>query len=348
MLHLFYGEDDYTVDRRAASLARRLMETGAPPAQRFDGATAPWNDIVSACRVLPFLNPCQVVRVDGLFAASARRRSEKGDDGAKPGVSPGAFGLLASSLPETTVLILTESALTPANAHLKVLDDLQRTTNSVEIHAAPLLMGAERASWVRDEVVKRGGTIDKTAATLAAERLPGSLRPLSNAIDTLLAYTGGAKITSAVVKDMVAAPDDDNVFHLGDAVAAGDAVKALTLLGGLRDGGMAEEQVMASLVGKVRDWTMIVALRTDGVSEPDAIKKLGWNPRRYAMSARGTTQFDRGELPRAFQALVVADEALKSRPGDERSLILDLLVFTLATRGDPEALRATFPIPRLS
>ena len=42
--------------------------------------------------------------------------------------------------------------------------------------------------------------------------------------------------------------------------------------------------------------------------------------------------------------LVIADEALKSRPGDERLLILDMLVLTLADRGDPESLRQTFPI----
>jgi hypothetical protein len=62
------------------------------------------------------------------------------------------------------------------------------------------------------------------------------------------------------------------------------------------------------------------------------------------MVTRGAASFGRGELPRAYQALVIVDEALKSRPGDERPLILDMLVLTLATRGDPAALREMFPI----
>ncbi len=349
MFYLFYGDDDYLVRRTAAALADRYASSGAMSVSRLDGAAVPWNDVVAACSVLPFLSAHQIVRVAGLLGASARRRSASGDDPTKPGASPPAVVSLVQALPETTILVLEEGPLPQANAHLKALAaaGLPRK-DSGEIRECPLVQGPARVAWVRDEVARRGAAIVGPAATLLADRLTGPLWPLSNAIDTLIAYSGtGGQITRAAVEGLVAPPDDENLFHLTDAIAAKDAARALTLWRGLLSGGMAEEQVLAALTGRVRDWTLVTALRADGCPEPEAIRQLGWNANRYRMVERGCKSFARGELPRAYQALVIADEALKSRPGDERPLILDLLVFTLATRGDPEGLRHTFPIPLL-
>lgn len=345
MLYLFYGEDDYTARARAMTAATRHADETLFGVQRLDGAAAPWGEIVAACNVLPFLSPHQVVRVGGLLGASARRRAASGDDNAKPGASPDAVAELARAMPETTVLILEEGALQQGNAHLKALAALDIPK---EIAHCPLPEGPARVRWAREEVARRGGAIEPAAASLLAERLPTSLWPLSQAIDTLLAYAGpGIPIARAAVEEMVAPEEDENAFHLGDAIVSRDPARALTVLHALMGGGMVEEQVLAMLVGRVRDWTLMAALKAERVPEDAAIKRLGWNPGKFRMASRGTAAFARGELPRAYQALVMADEALKSRPGDERALIFDMLVLTLATRGDPEALRAMFPVPAL-
>ncbi len=343
MLYLFYGDDDYTARALAATTAARYADDSFFAAQRLDGAAAPWGEIVAACHVLPFLSPHQVVRVSGLIGASARRRAASGDDNAKPGASPDALTGLAQGVPETTVLILEEGALNAASPHLKALAALDIPK---EIRQCPTLEGRGRAQWIGDEVKRRGGTIEAAAATLLAERLPSSLWPVSQAIDTLLSYAGpGVAIARAAVEEMVTPEEDENVFHLGDAIVVKNAARALAVLHGLMDGGMVEEQVLAMLVGRVRDWTLAAALKSERVPEDAAIKRLGWNPGKYRMVSRAMASFARGELPRCYQSLVIADEALKSRPGDERRLILDMLVFTLAARGDPETMRGMFPTP---
>jgi DNA polymerase-3 subunit delta len=293
--------------------------------------------------VLPFLASHQVVRLSGLIGASAQRRAKSGDDPARPGVSPEGLAELVRGLPETTVLVMEEGTLRPTNAHVRALEKLDVPS---EISPCPAPQGEERVRWVLMEVANRGGAIDRQAAALLAARLPGALWAVSSAIDTLLAYAGpGSRITPAAVEELVVSDEDVNAFHLGDAIMAGDAARALTLLHGLLGRGMAEEQIMAMLVGRVRDWTLAAAFKADKVTEGEAIKRLGWSPGRYRLAARGAANFARGALPRAYQALVIADEALKSRPGDERHLILDMLVLTLATRGSPEALSQMFPIP---
>jgi len=357
MLHLFYGEDDYTVRALGAAAVARYADESLFGAQRLDGATASWGDIVAACTVLPFLFAHQIVRVDGLITASTRRRSASGDETAKPGVSPDGLAALVKEMPATTVLILEEPApprarddykktggLQAGNAHVKALAALDVPT---EIRECPRLEGRARARWVHEEVKRRGGAIEPDAATSLAERLPDSLWPVSGAIDTLLAYVGpGAAITRAAVEAMVAPDEDENAFHLGDAIVEKNPARALAVLHGLMGGGMVVEQIMAMLTGRVRDWTLLTALKAERAPEDAAIKRLGWNSGKYRMAARAANSFGRGELPRAYQALVAADEALKSRH-DDQFLILDMLVFTLATRGDPETLRAMFPIPQL-
>jgi DNA polymerase III delta subunit len=356
MLYLFYGEDDYTVRALARTVEARYADpVGSPSVLRLDGATTPWDDVVTACRVLPFLSSHQVVRLNGLIGAwgqrraknpdepaASRRRSTNAEDSAKPGASPATLAALAGTLPETTVLVLEEGPLGPANAHLKALAALDIPK---EIRACPLLEGTERVRWVREEVARRGGRIDAQAATELAGRLGGSLWAASSAIDTLLAYVGtGGRITCAAVQEVVAPDEDAHVFHLTDAIAERQSGRALRLLHTLLATGMAQEQVLATLVGRVRDWTLVKALQAEKVPEGAATSQLGWSAGKYRMVARGAATFARGELPRAYQALVIADEALKSRPGDERLLILDLLVLTLAGRGDPQSLRQTFPI----
>ncbi len=343
MLYLFYGDDDYTARALAGATLARFADESLFGVQRLDGAIAPWGEIVAACNVLPFLFPHQVVRVSGLIAASARRRAASGDDNAKPGASPDALAGLIRGLPETTVLILDEGALNATSPHLKAIAALDV---SKEIRQCATPEGRARVQWIQDEVKRRGGAVEPAAATLLAERLPSSLWPVSQTIDTLLSYAGpGAAITRGAVEEMVAPEEDENAFHLGDAIVAKNPARALTVLHGLKDGGMVEEQALAMLVGRVRDWTLAAALKAERVPEDAAIKRLGWNPGKYRMVSRAVAAFARGELPRAYQVLVIADEALKSRPGDERPLILDMLVFTLATRGDPETLRGMFPVP---
>src|SRR5437764_2624885 len=119
MLYVFFGEDDYTVRARARAVEARYADpAGAPSVLRLDGATTPWDDVVSACRVLPFLSSHQVVRLNGLIGAwgqrrarnsdepaTSRRRSTSAEDPTRPGASPATLAAPAATPPETTGLV---------------------------------------------------------------------------------------------------------------------------------------------------------------------------------------------------------------------------------------------------
>ena len=347
MIYVFYGEDDYTVRSLSSAIESEYSEpSSAINVLCLDGAEAPWSAIVAACHVLPFLTTHQVVRVRGLIGASARRRSKSSDAPNKPGASPETLANLVKQLPDTTILIIEEANLTASNAHLK---SIAAVGTEVRIRACPALLGTDRVRWAQQEVARRGGNIDQDAAEALARRLPGSLWSVSGAIDTLIAYVGFVdQIRSRDVEQLVPTDDDVNAFHLADAIAGRREARAVALVHLLLAGGMAEEQIMAILVGRIRDWSLVAALKSEKVQSADLAKRLGWNAGKLGMVERDVQKFARGALPRAYQALVAADEALKSRPADERPLILEVLVLALAGRLDADTMRGMFPIPLVS
>src|SRR5437588_10720907 len=111
MLYLFHGDDDYAVRTLARAVEARYADpAGSFNVLRLDGATTPWDDVVSACRVLPFLSSHHVVRLSGLIGASSqrrartgdepatpRRRSTSADDPTRPGASPATLATLAGT-----------------------------------------------------------------------------------------------------------------------------------------------------------------------------------------------------------------------------------------------------------
>src|SRR5205814_5702817 len=127
-----------------------------------------------------------------------------------------------------------------------------------------------------------------------AARLGGARRAVPSAIATLLARArAGGRMTSAAVQELVAPDEDAHVFHLTDAITDRQSGRALTLLHTLLATGMAQEQVLAMLVGRVRDWTLVKALQAEKVPEGAATSRLGWSAGKYRIVARGAATFAR-------------------------------------------------------
>src|SRR2546421_8384282 len=98
MLYVFFGEDDYSVRALARAVEARYADpAGSPSVLRLDGATTPWDDVVSACRVLPFLSSHQVVRLHGLIGAWGQRRARNPDE---PAASQGSRSARRRTNPE--------------------------------------------------------------------------------------------------------------------------------------------------------------------------------------------------------------------------------------------------------
>lgn len=324
MLYLFYGEDDYT-SRQLALVARARHAdpiVGDLATQTLDGTTCSWDDVVTACSVLPFLSAAQVVEVRGLLTSASGKGAAGGrtDDRppaaptpAPPGKStrrvppPAQVATFIGGIPATTVLILTEGALTPTNLHVKALQEA-RLPDATITYSAPL-QSAAVGRWVRERAGGAGITVEGPAVDLLIGAHKSNLWAMETELAKLAAYVGpGGKVTTAIVADLVHSAAEATVFRLLDAITAHRLDLALPLLRTLLDGGAAPEYLMAVLSGRFRDWLLGV----------------GRTPRPPNVSPAW--------LADSFNALLSADRVLKTGSSDDRLVVMDLLVAVLTER----------------
>src|SRR5207248_1108093 len=120
------GQDDYTVRALARAVEARYADpAGAPGGLRLDGATTPRDDVVSACRLLPFLSAHHAVRLGGLIGASSQRRARAGDEpaAAVAGRLGGSLWAISSAIDTLMAYAGAGGRITPAAVSALVAPD---------------------------------------------------------------------------------------------------------------------------------------------------------------------------------------------------------------------------------
>ncbi len=106
--------------------------------------------------------------------------------------------------------------------------------------------------WLQRRTAARGTRMSKDAAELIAERVEGNLLAAAQEVERLLLLHPGEEIES----DTVLASVDDSarydIFTLADAALAGDAVRTLRVLHGLREVGVDATSVSWVLMREIR------------------------------------------------------------------------------------------------
>lgn len=117
-----------------------------------------------------------------------------------------------------------------------------------------LLKPEELAQLAAEEAKAAGKQLAPPAARALAERAgPDSQRVLQET-RKLISYVGDRKTISQQDVDlMIAAPPDDNIFHVLDATMDGNQSRALALLRELRESGTAVPQIMSMLARTLRN-----------------------------------------------------------------------------------------------
>ncbi|HVA90668.1 MAG TPA: DNA polymerase III subunit delta [Chloroflexota bacterium] len=342
MLSIVYGPDDYRAQAEAESLVRASLSEGdAGGLSRLDGAAASWDSVRYACVNQSLFSSIQVVLVRGLLG----RWTGKSDDGSaatgKP--SPADFAAFAEALPTTTHLILVEGELRADSRYLKPLAALG--PDRARIQSFSRLKEAALTDWIQRETRLRGGSVDFEAAELLAARVPDNLALLSQEIDKILCYTApGGHIRRDDVRLLAPEAANTNVFGLIDAVGAKKPADAALLTHSLLEAGQAPEQLMALMVGRVRDLLLLATGQAEGVAAAQVAANAGWSDGRRFQVTRGRSDFTLPELIDAHTLLLAADHALKSRPAYERATVTLVTFLTIAQRAESAALAEALPL----
>ena len=243
----------------------------------------------------------------------------------KPGRDGGAALVeLAETLHADTLLIVTGAKLDRSAANSKWAKTLEKVGAFVPIWPVER---RDLPGWIAARMRAVDLEPDRDAIALLVDRVEGNLLAASQEIQKLRLVLGAGPVSSDAIAAAVANSSRFDVYKLADAALAGNAARAVAMLGNLRSEGVEPVLVAWALMREVR---ILARLRESAGADrnPSAgMQKLGvWRNRQGLMKAA----LDRLSLAATYRLLKLlgrADASAKGQaPGDPWQMLATAIV----------------------
>ena len=350
MLFIIYGKDSLARKEAFDKLRAELDKDGSLSTNTITldaKATSP-QEVMAACDTIPFLGDARLVVVEGVLKTVARLkpggksrgkvRSVEPDDfeeQEEAEVDPGVWLVLVEyvpRMPASTTLVLLDGDASSGNPLLKLLGPLGRVEQCSPPDEKRL------ASWVMARARKIGLKLDAPAAKLLAELIGPDGWMLASELEKLLAYSGGAIVREAHVRELVSRAKEHKGWELAGAVLEGQGAKAARVLHELLEDGQPSQLILATIAGRYRR----IVIARDGIERSESGSAIA---QRVGMKVgygldRLIEQAERMSLPaiRAAYARIIEAELdvkrglIDGERQDAERLALELAVQELASQ----------------
>ncbi len=305
-LYYFYGEEDFQRDQ----LLNALVETLIEPAAR------PFNlDIYRAEDIdIP-----QLIAQALTFPMMAQRRLIvlKNADRLPDSATPELFPLIESP-PETTTIIITAAK---PDGRKKLFVELRKRATAIEFRPP---YDNEIPAWIQTHVKTLGRQIAPDAAHLLHMSIGSNLRELNGEIEKLFIANPSDPISREHVAQVIDNTRGVTVFELADALGHRQLNKAQTLIGRLCEQGEHPAGTIALLIrhfGILQRARWLSGHRLPRNALSSRLKVPAFFLNNYLEQAR---LFDERALWNAHEALLDADNRLKSSGGTHREILAHL------------------------
>jgi DNA polymerase III delta subunit len=311
-VYLFFGDDSRLIEQMVDAIEATIDPADRPFAVERIYAGDPGGsplDAAAAANVFPMLGDRRVVVVMRAERwLKPKRAGKAGDAGGGDEVEPDdADGVALDTVPIEAYL----DNPSPATVLVFVaagLDKGRRLTKRLIEHSTWVRFGGlsgdkaeerrdarrETAEELQRQFAAEGRTVDRTAFEMLLNRAGGDISKLRGDVERLLLFTAGQKtISRADVEEIVTAESEVDDWGVVNAIADGDAARALRETGARFDRGDSPH----ALVGQLRWWVSSQL----AAAAPDRVKA-------------------------AIEALLRTDLALKSSGGEGRILVERLVV----------------------
>lgn len=243
----------------------------------------------------------------------------------KPGRGGGdAIGRLVEQAGPELLFIVTAPRLDKGSASSKWAKALEKKGVSLAIWP---IEGRELPGWIAARMRSAGLQPDRDAVTMIADRVEGNLLAARQEIEKLRLLLGEGKVTAEDVADGVADSSRFDVFKLADAALAGDARRAVRILGGLRAEGVEPVIVMWALTRELRLLATLDDAVRDGAELGAAMQRARVWQKRAGLVRNCIGRHRQGDFHRLLKASGRADAAAKGqRAGDPWQMATDIVV----------------------
>lgn len=326
-LYLISGDEPLLVDEaldmvRAAAADHGYTEREVHVAERgFD-----WSGLASSLSNL------------SLFAE--RRIVELRLPTGKPGDQGGKFlTAIAAKPPQDIVFVVITPALDSRTAKTKWATTLARDGVALVLRPPEF---RDLPRWIEGRLARAGLKAEGEALELLASQVEGNLLAAKQAIDQLALLADDGRVTVQTVRTCVANGARYDVFQLSDAALAGDASRAVRILGGLEREGTAAPLVLWSLVRDTMTVADVAHRVAAGIAPGRAMADCRVWQKRQSLIARAVRPLDAAAASSLLTRAARAERIVKgSLPGQTWNALLEL---TLALAGRPDMAAETAAI----
>lgn len=317
--YLFSGDEQLLVNEALDALRSAALRQGCDERESFTVERGfDWTALVASLGIRSLFSAGRLIVLRLPTAAP-------GDDGSR------ALRELAARPADGNIVAVVTPALTRKIADSAWVGALRKDGVWVELRS---LSPAELPRWIARRLKAVQLSCDTEGAELLAARVEGNLLAAQQEIDKLgLLYPDGTQLDVAQIRAAVADGARFDIFQLGDAALAGDTPRAVRILNGLREEGVAAPLVLWALVREVLVLFEAGMCAGRGLPLEQAVQAAGvWKSRVgiYAQALRGRTP---ATLRRLLSMAGDADQIVKgARRGETWNALLEL---TLALTGKP-------------
>lgn len=185
--------------------------------------------------------------------------------------------------------------------------------------------------WITGRMRRAGLDPDQDAVRLITDRVEGNLLAADQEIEKLRLLLGEGPVSGTDVDQAVADSSRYDVYKLTDAAVAGDAARALRILGGLRAEGIEPPLVVWALARELRVLARLAANVASGTRLGAAMQKERVWRNRESIVRACVARHATGDLYRLLQLARKVDAAMRGRLGADPWQVTAELVYGLAS-----------------
>jgi DNA polymerase-3 subunit delta len=260
--------------------------------------------------------------LDNLSLFASRKIVEIRITTGKPGREGGAAIVeLVANPPPDTLFIITAPKV---DAKTKWVKTLESDAVWIAIRALP---PEQLPGWLAGRMRTAGLSFDEDALEILAARVEGNLLAAQQEINKLVLLAEGQQITADVVRQSVADGARFDVFQLADAAVGQDAPRAIRILYGLQNEGIAPALTLWALAREASQLVSIWTKVEQGTPLGRAMSEARiWNTRQPLLS-RALSNHDERSVRRLAAKAGLTDRIVKgASPGQPWNALLELVL----------------------
>ncbi len=309
-VYLFYGEEDYLLERYLKILKEKIIPPSAQAFdyQELDGCQLSAADFILYTDTLPALAPRRMVVI---------KEPEKEMLAAGAGV---LAEYVEKPIPTTCLVIVINGKM---DRRLKVFKNINKRGLAVEFSP---VKGRALQAWLRREAKAKGYTLAPEAATALARG--NNLRQAMNDLFKAMNYIGRPGVIGMTdMQKLLSTTTEATIFQLVDALGGRNAVLAISLLRQLLGKGEAALGVAAMLARQLRLIYQYHLLK----DRREMASQLGLMPFVANKVAAQANNFSLDTAGKALAELLKVDTGIKTGQG-EAAALLEKAIWTITIK----------------